>query len=123
MEEVFVSELKARGRFKVLYPQPEVAAEMPKIEGKITFLPFINFLKERLNSTSDIQAQFYKHLIKRFEAHPDLLKPIEDTRILEEHEDLIELLMFAIFPVVSEKDKNIFTLAAPNRFGIFCYSD
>ncbi|UKJ05804.1 GAF domain-containing protein [Solitalea lacus] len=123
MEDVFVSELRDRRKFRLLYPEPDVACELPNIPGKLTFLPFINFLKERLSTTSDIQAQFYRHLIKRFEAQPALLQTIEDPAILDANEDLIELLTFAIFPVVGEKDKSIYTLAIPNRSGFFCYSD
>ena len=51
-----------------------------------------------------------------------MLKQVRDEGILSEHEELLELLSTAIFPVVSEDEKNNFTLAAPYQFNVFSYS-
>src|ERR1044072_3580268 len=75
-------------------------AELP-IDSKISFLPFIDYLREKTDNTSDIRTGFYKFLIQKFEAEPALLKPLENTNVLNDNEDLLDLLTTSLFPLVS----------------------
>jgi hypothetical protein len=95
--------------------------ELP-IDSKISFLPFIDYLKEKSSATSDIRTGFYRYLIQKFEAEPTLLKPFLDTAVLNDNEDLLDLLTASLFPLVSDKER-IFTLALPYRYTIFGYSE
>lgn len=94
--------------------------ELP-IDSKISFLPFIDYLREKSSATSDIRTGFYRYLIQKFEAEPALLKPLDDTSALNDNEDLLELLTTSLFPIVSDKER-IFTLALPYHYTIFNYS-
>jgi len=94
--------------------------EMP-IDSRISFLPFINYLKEKSSNAADIRAGFYRYLIQKFEAEPDLLKPIDDIKVLNSNEDLLDLLTTSLFPLVSDRER-IFTLALPYHYAIFNYS-
>jgi hypothetical protein len=92
------------------------------IDSKLSFLPFINHLKQKAAGSSDIRAGFYNYLIQKFEAEPALLKPIEDVAVLSDNYDLLELLTTSLFPIVSDQE-HIFTLTVPYQFTIFNYSN
>jgi hypothetical protein len=94
--------------------------EMP-IDSRISFLPFIDYLRQKSANTSDIRTGFYNYLIKKFEGEPALLKPLESLDILNDNEDLLDLLTTSLFPIVSDKEQ-IFTLAVPYHYTIFNYS-
>ena len=95
--------------------------ELP-IDSKISFLPFIDYLREKSSDTSDIRTGFYRYLIQKFESEPALLQSFVDTNILNDNQDLLDLLTTSLFPLVSDKER-IFTLALPYHYTIFGYSD
>ncbi|MEP6595429.1 MAG: hypothetical protein ABJA71_05760, partial [Ginsengibacter sp.] len=100
-----------------------IIQNLPAIDSRISFVPFVNFLKEKLTTTSGTRADFYHYLIRKFEAEPALLEQVTSVQMLDDYEELLELLSTAIFPMVSEEEKNNFTLSAPYQFNIFSYSD
>lgn len=91
-------------------------------DSKISFLPFVNYLKDKLNGSSPTTSKIYNYLIERLEAEPALLQPGEDINLLNENQDLLELLGTALYPAVSEQGKNIFAMAVPYQFTFFNYS-
>lgn len=93
-------------------------------ESKISFRPFVDHLKQKLTDDSAIRSRFYRYLVDKFEAEPALLQPMDDpARLLNENQEILELLDTAIFPVISDQQENIFSLAAPYTFTVFNYSD
>jgi hypothetical protein len=95
--------------------------ELP-IDSSISFLPFIDYLKEKSSNTSDIRTGFYRYLIQKIEGEPALLKPFVDTSVLNDNQDLLDLLTTSLFPLVSDQER-IFSLALPYHYTIFGYSD
>ena len=91
-------------------------------DSKISFLPFVNYLKDKITASSNTTSRIYNYLIERLEAEPALLQPVEDINLLNENQDLLELLGTALFPAVSEQEKNIFAMAVPYQFTFFNYS-
>ena len=91
-------------------------------DSKISFRPFVNYLKDKLTGSSNTTSKIYNYLIEKLEAEPALLQPAEDINLLNENEDLLELLGTALFPVVGEQGKNIFAMAVPYQFTFFNYS-
>jgi hypothetical protein len=92
-------------------------------ETSLSFLPFVNYLKQQAAGKDDTRSRMYQYLIGRFESEPSLLGSIENPDVLDEHRDLLELLGTYLFPVVSEADKNIFALTVPYHFTVFNDSD
>jgi len=88
-------------------------------DSKVSFLPFINYLKEKSAGNSDTRSRFYNYLVEKFESEPALLKPVIDSSLLSKHADLLELVGTSLFPVVTDPEKNIFTFAVPYQFSIF----
>jgi len=91
-------------------------------DSKISFLPFVNYLKDKLTDSPKTTSKIYNYLIERLEADPAWLQPVEDINLLNENQELLELLGTALFPAVSEQAKNIFAMAVPYQFDFFNYS-
>ena len=108
---------------KMLSADNGIINKLPPIDSHISFLPFVNFLKDKLAITSGTRSDFYRYLIRKFEGEPELLHEVKDVQILDDHGELMELLCTVIFPVVSDEQKNTFTLSAPYQFNIFSYSE
>lgn len=117
MIEDIISTATRQNRLKVISADKSIIDKLPAIDSYISFLPFINFLKDKLVTTSGTRADFYRYMIRKFEAEPALLQQIFDVQVLADNEELLELLSTAIFPVVC--DNNNFTLSAPYQFSIF----
>lgn len=123
MLQELIPSLKTAKRPRLLSADPLLMEDMPYIDSKISFLPFINYSKEKRSVVSDTQSNFYTFLINKFEAEPELLGPIENMSVLENNAELLELLSTSLFPIVSEYEKNSFAIAAPYQFKVFYYSD
>ena len=123
MIDEIIPALPGQRRLKILSAEPGIVNRLPFIRSNISFLPFVNFLKEKLITTSGSRADFYRYMIKKFEAEPLLLEQVKDAGVLDNNEELLELLSTAIFPAVGGEGGNNFTLSAPYQFNIFSYSD
>ncbi len=122
MLEEIAPALKPSRKSKVFSPEPNVCEQLLLVEGKVSFAPFVNYLREKRESVSETREKVYSYLIKRFESEPSLLYP-ENLDILHEYSDLMELLTTSLFPMVANDHRHIFALAAPYQFSVFYYSD
>jgi len=93
--------------------------EKTSLQSAVSFRPFINFLKEKNANTEDVRAKFFRFIIKKFEARPDLLQPFTDLSKLDGAAELIDLLRTAIFPLTGDEQKQRIALSIPFQFGIF----
>lgn len=123
MIEEIIPAKSGQRRHKILSADAGIVNRLPYIKSNISFLPFVNFLKEKLVTTFGSRADFYRYMIKKFEAEPTLLEQVKDVSVLDNNEELLELLSTAIFPAVGGEGGNNFTLSAPYQFNIFSYSD
>jgi len=114
--------VKPLRKSKILSAEPAITKKLPLVASRISFQPFVNYLKEKRPQVSDTREKLYTYLIKRFESEPGLLQ-IEDVEVIHEHADLMELLTTSLFPVVASDHRHIFALAAPYQFSVFYYSD
>ncbi len=112
MIEEIIPVAKAHKALKMLSPETRMTNKLPLFNSHISFLPFVNFLKEKLATTSGTRADFYRYLIRKFGEQPSLLQLVEDVHQLDDHEELLEFLATAIFPVVSDENEINFTLSA-----------
>src|SRR5688500_15621137 len=100
-------------KVKLLETTPGIADDSLLLDSRISFLPFINYLKDKLTGTTDTRSRFSNYLIEKFEAEPALLKSVEDLELLNKNHGLLELLGSTLFPIVSEQEKNMFTMTVP----------
>ncbi len=111
--------IRSSQKVKLRTVAPKSAEDGLAFESQISFLPFVKYLKQKSGDKEDTRSRFYNYMIERFEAEPSLLTPIKNNEVLDDNSDLLELLGTSLFPVVSEPEKNIFTLTAPYQFSIF----
>ncbi|SEV97304.1 GAF domain-containing protein [Chitinophaga arvensicola] len=108
---------------KVLTAHPGIFNEDKVIESHISFVPFLNFLKEKVAQDGEARSSFYKLIIDKFESNPNILKPIPANTDLSEYKEYLDLLIAAIFPVTTDATKDIYGIGVPFKFAIFHYSD
>lgn len=123
MLDEMIPALKPLENAKMMEASPTILASLPVIKSKISFRPFISYLKNKRSEISGTKERLYNFLIKKFESEPSLLQPIEDFEVINRHAELMELLTTSLFPVVGDQEKNNFALAAPYQFSVFYYSD
>src|SRR5688500_17070721 len=110
MSEMIAPAIRHDNNLKILAANINGPDNNLAIDSKITFRPFVNYLKDKLHESSDSRSGIYHYLIEKFEETPALLKPAVDERLLEENHELLEMLGTTLFPVVSEESRNIFTM-------------
>ena len=111
--------MKSSKKVKLISAAPDEAEGTLSFDSQVSFLPFINYLKNKSAGDSDTRSRFYNYLVEKFESEPALLKPVLDSSLLSKHADLLELLGTSLFPVVTDPEQNIYTLAVPYQFSIF----
>ena len=119
MLEDIAPAVRSSQKVKLLTALPNSTNGDQVFDSQISFRPFVNYLKDKAEGNTDIRSRFFNYLVERFETEPALLEPVCNSELLGEHGDLLELLGTSLFPVVTDPEKNIFTLAAPYQFSIF----
>lgn len=100
-------------------PTREMLSPVP---AKVSFAPYIDFLKKQIKVSDGMKAKFYRFIIRKFEQQPFLLQPIDDMLKLSEYNELLHLVDATIFPLVYEEEHNLFALTPPLTFEMFYYS-
>lgn len=88
-----------------------------------SFRPFVKYLRAQMSRYSDIRVRFYKHLISKFERHPELLEPFDHSFLEEGYSEVKDLLQMALVPLTShpENYQMAFGFVQPKTF--FYYTD
>jgi len=123
MLDEMIPQLKPLESARMMFPDPSITASLPVINSRISFRPFITYLKNKRTAVSGTKERLYNFLIKKFESEPSLSQPIEDPDVINKHSEFMELLTTSLFPVVGDEEKHNFALAAPYQFSVFYYSD
>jgi hypothetical protein len=93
------------------------------IKSKISFLPFYEFIKDKIARQGGRKSMYLEYVISQFEQQPLMLQPIEDKAILDAHKDLIELVASAIFPATTDEHATFYSFTMPYTESTFYYSD
>ena len=72
-----------------IYNKKRRASTKQNFQFDPSFGPYVHFLKQKMEESSEVIAKFYRYLIKKFQQHPLLLMPFKGVNILEEREELI----------------------------------
>jgi GAF domain-containing protein len=87
-------------------------------KSRLSFEYLIKFWEKESESSNHIRAVQAKSLLEQVSMVPELTRPIDDLSILENHTDLIDQLMTAIYPP-SRWETQISTSNAPFQFKSF----
>ena len=85
-----------------------------QLDSRLSFRPFIGFLKERRQHEKTQRARYFDFLIHHFEERlqgKDLLEPEE----MQNYGDLMELMYTSIFPAIADERDNLWALSIPMR--------
>jgi hypothetical protein len=110
-------------RPKRLVAEPTITQTIPSLFSKVSFLPFIEYLKKKQNFDSEARERLYTYLVKKFEHESSLLHDINNLDTISEHTALMELLVTSLFPVVDNQESHNFALGEPYQFSVFYYSE
>jgi len=75
-----------------------------------------------MENSTDIRAKFYRYIIKKFQQQPDLCVPFTDVTSLEQHDDLVQLLIMSLIPLANNQDSVPMALAFMQPGCLFYYS-
>ncbi|GAO42883.1 GAF domain-containing protein [Flavihumibacter petaseus] len=90
--------------------------ELPFINGRLSFAPLVDAWKKNAAAGSPGARRVYQYLLERIHHHPELLSPIDDFSILEEHQEWVDILMTTLFPVSTSDEKDIYAVSVPFNF-------
>lgn len=107
---------------KILVPDPARYKDESVINASLSFIPYLNYLKKRIEDPTQQFADFYRHVINRFDACPEMLQPLQNRDLFEKNEDLFQLVASTIFPVSRDADLQYYAFGTPYKFQIFFYS-
>lgn len=65
---------------------------------RLSFHPLLEALRQNISTGKTGLNRLYGRVVAAFEAHPELIEPIDNLTILAPHEDLIQELLSAVFP-------------------------
>lgn len=108
---------------RVLTAQTGVFKEEGVIESRISFAPFVRFLKEKAANGEDTRATYYQQLVDKFELTPTALVPFKGPEEVAAHQELLDIVAANVFPVTADMDKDIYGIGMPYKFAIFYYSE
>ncbi|KAA5548237.1 GAF domain-containing protein [Adhaeribacter rhizoryzae] len=79
-------------------PETRLPFKTFPFQTSLSFVPLIRYWETKINDDNRGISLFAKAITKQLEKSPELRKPIQDPSFLKDHEDLIEIIMTAVFP-------------------------
>ena len=79
----------------------------------LSLQPLVVVLKKMILEKKPGAKRLYQGLIHDLESRPELLKPLQDASVLEEHSELVETLLSTIFPPSTSSNQGIYAITFP----------
>lgn len=83
---------------------------------RLSFKPLLTALKKNIADGNPGVQKLYGRVVAEFESHPELMRNIDDLKVLKPYTELIEELLAAIFPPTSSSEENLYAVALPFKF-------
>ncbi|MGC4035070.1 MAG: GAF domain-containing protein [Chitinophagaceae bacterium] len=93
------------------------------IKSKVSVKPLFDVLKKSVAEGKAGSQKLYGDLLQQVEAVPELLQPHDNLALLEEHRELIEMLLATIFPPAPSSQENLYGVSFPFRFDVIYASN
>jgi hypothetical protein len=91
----------------------EVLLDNSLFNSRLSFYPLLTALKKNIEEGKQGSKKLFEKLIESFESIPELLYPIDDLSLLESHNELIEMLLAAVFPPANSEADELFAVSYP----------
>ncbi|MBL7742945.1 MAG: hypothetical protein JNN00_05650 [Chitinophagaceae bacterium] len=83
---------------------------------RLSLRPLVEVLKKTIAEGKPGSQKLYGELIARVESHPELLEPINDLSLLNQHTELVEMLLSTIFPPTTSENETLYAVSVPFKF-------
>jgi hypothetical protein len=93
------------------------------IRSRVSLKPLLNILKKNVAEGKAGSQKLYGGLIEQLEAMPQLLEAQEDTVLLKQNHELVEMLLATIFPPTPSNHDNLYAVSYPFRFEVIYSSN
>ncbi len=93
------------------------------IRSRVSLKPLVDTLKKTVTEGKAGSKKLYGNLLEQFDAVPELLQPQEDTSLLKQHHELVEMLLTTIFPPAPSNQDNLYAVSFPFRFEVIYSSN
>src|SRR5688500_16331682 len=84
-----------------------------KLNSRLSFHLVVETWKKKMAEGGDGLMAFYGDLLNRVSAVPGLLAPIEDLSLLDQHKQLVEIMMASLIPLTLSEEKDFYAIAVP----------
>lgn len=95
-------------------------AERFPVKSRLSFVPFLEYMKEKLATVSAVERKFYSEIIAKIEACPETPEP--STDVLKDNEELISLVKLSLTPFAADEDQQLWALSSPFPPALFYYT-
>ncbi|MBC7830048.1 MAG: hypothetical protein H7122_20045 [Chitinophagaceae bacterium] len=89
-----------------------------QFNSRFSFRPLIKAWEETIREGREGTSILYSQLLEKVKQHPELLEPIQDDTILENHRVLIEQMMATVFPVTLSDKEDLFAVTKPFQYKV-----
>jgi len=97
-------------------------SELPRPVINLSFRPFLDYIRERMDDTKTIKKEIYELVLQRFSKHPELEGNIKLTDTTK-YKELLDLLYIVLSTVVEDEKNVLWGLSVPVTPAIFYGSD
>ena len=86
------------------------------INSLLSLRPLVTVIKKITQEDKPGARKLYEALLKDIDAVPDLLQPMEDVAILNDHASLVETLLSTLFPPSTVEHDGLYAVSFPFHF-------
>lgn len=108
---------------KILTAHPGLFKDDHLIDSRISFVPFVRFMKDKAGQAQGARAAYFKEIVRHFESNPELNRPLGEDADISKYQEYLDLITATVFPVTLDESRDIYGIGVPYRFAIFYYSD
>ena len=96
----------------ILLQTNEAALVPAQTSGTLSFNPFLEYLKKRLQRERTVKTEYYRHIIERFTENPTWKTglPVHD---LAAYKELFEIVYFVLTPLAADDQETMWGLSTP----------
>ena len=84
-----------------------------KLNSRLSFHLVVETWKKKMAEGGDGLMAFYGDLLNRVSEVPELLAPIEDLSLLDQHKQLVEIMIASLIPLTLSEEKDLYAIAVP----------
>lgn len=79
----------------------------------LSLKPLVTVLNRLVTEDKPGAKKLYQHILSEIESKPELLQPLEDTSLLQKHEELVEALLATIFTPSTSSNQGLYAITFP----------